>query len=252
MKTVVVWGPSASGKTAWLAQISLRALAVDTPWKVFITDETHGVIQREEERIEKGNVFPHATQDVGGTLDTFSYKFKHRDTGAEFAVNAIDRPGIMYEQLPQEVRDKLCDADAMILMIDHGRNMYDSEVRKTLRQVHLDRKLGTNPDPRPVAVCLSKADELIGDGLDYQRAIETPEAFVRPRLDDELLAWIDQHYSCCTFLPISSVGLRLSYGRIKRSVFLDEHFNLRVSREGLPINLLAPFVWVFSQLERRE
>ena len=243
-----MWGPSASGKTALLAQIYLRAQAAEGDWKVFVTRESRTLVLRESDRIERENYFPMGTPV--GVQEPITYHFKHEPTSSEFTLRTIDRAGAMYEDLPQEIRDGLRDADAMVLLVDHHRQVNDKEVRDALMQVHLDRDLGTGRDLRPVAICLSKADELIHSSQDYRRAVDNPAEFVRPHLGPELLQWIGQHYANFELFPVSAAGLKLSYGRIGRSVFFDENFQVRVSQAGTPFNHLTPFTWVFAQLSR--
>ena len=64
----------------------------------------------------------------------------------------------------------------------------------------------------------------------------------------ELLRRIKQFHSTVKFFPVSSVGLRLSYGSVQKSVFYDEKLVLRVTNVGTPVNIIEPFIWIFERL----
>jgi len=97
-------------------------------------------------------------------------------------------------------------------------------------------------------VCLSKVDQFIRDTDELRRLEENPEDFVQQKLTDDLLRRIRQYHSNVKFFPISSVGLRLRYGSIQKSVFYDERLLLRATNLGAPMNIVEPFIWILEQM----
>ncbi|MEM8934411.1 MAG: hypothetical protein AAGE94_24670 [Acidobacteriota bacterium] len=142
---------------------------------------------------------------------------------------------------------------SLVLLFDPLRDpmRLRAEIVRALEQIHIERDAGGDPDPRPIAVCLSKADGLVRDLADYRQAIEDPDAFVRRHLDPTLVRSLDRYCALYRFFPVAAVGLDLAWGVVTPRLLVDERGRTRPVPGGTTLPLLAPFVWVFDQLRRR-
>ncbi len=247
---ITLWGPSSSGKTALLSYLYLKSQAVKSGWHIFPTSSSLAEVIRQSNQIRKANEFPI------GTLTTnereISYDFKDLETGLVSQLETKDRAGLRSEAMDEEILSGLAASDGIVLFLDYGRGHRETEVVDALSQMYVQysKKMGTTAqkDTRPLAVCLSKVDQLIRTPEDLKQLQDNMEQFVRDKLSTELLGWIDQYHEKVKFFPVSSVGLRLSYGCIWKSVFYDERLVLRVTDQGTPINIVEPFAWIFKAL----
>jgi double-GTPase-like protein len=245
-----LWGPSAAGKTAFLAQLYLQPSEPGAEWRVYPTADSKRFIEAVRPEVEQ-NRFPQATA-VTETISKAAYRFANRKTGEEAELVVEDRAGKEWEQLSAENRKRLNEAQGLIVLFDPGANRRPLRqmIEQTLSQLNVDASRGARRDDRPVAVCLSKADRLIHTPADLRRAVEHPREFVLDRIDPSLLQWVDRFCSDFELFPISAVGVRVRYGVIEPVVFRDESLALRMGSDGKPINLLAPFTWLFDRIGR--
>jgi hypothetical protein len=255
---LVMWGPSSSGKTIFLAQLFVRVKPEGSDWRVRPTDQS--VVSHIETlawRMRSEGAFPAPTttanaQDMGFRLVQIS-----TDRSAEVAIK--DRAGALSERLDESSYELIRRADGLLLMFDHTReqNRLLHEVQMTLLKLSTDRATHTGDrnehrDPRPIAVCLSKADLLIETPDDLKRAREEPDAFVRRHLPPSVIDCVDDHCARTRFFPVSSVGVRVTSGIVEPVLYLDEALEIRIAYLAEPINLLEPFAWLFEQVHQRE
>jgi hypothetical protein len=243
---ITLWGPSSSGKTALLSYLYLRSQAVETDWKIFPTKASLEEIDRQSSRIQRDNEFPIPT--IENLEREISYLFKNSTTGETFVLETKDRAGARSVAMDAEILESLNASQGIVLFLDHGQPHREIDVVKALRWMYVHRGTEGEQDMRPLAVCLSKVDLLVNTPQDFMRLEDKPDHFVRDHLSKELLGWIDQFHAVVKFFPVSSVGLRLSFGSIQKSVFLDEKLVLRVTPRGNPINVIEPFSWIFEEL----
>lgn len=245
---LTLWGPSAAGKTVLLAQLYIEAEA-GGDWDVFPTAESHAFIRQMRASMASTNAFPQATPV--GAVERIAYRFHHRPTGTDVVLEMEDRAGRDYEELEEESQTRLAKSSGLVLLFDPSRSPADleREVWDTLESIHISSGRGARKDPRPIAVCLSKADLLLDGPADLERALTDPDGFVRDRVDPSLLKALDRFCEHYRLFPVSSAGVRLGWGVIEPVVFYDEDLNPRLSTDGgQPINVMAPFAWVLKQV----
>lgn len=246
---LTLWGPSAAGKTALLAQLYIESEQESSAWEIFPTPESLEFIRQMRARMTVTNFFPSATSV--GMVERIVYRFHHRASGAETTLVMEDRAGKDYEDLEDETRDRLATAAGLVLLFDPLRSpaALEQEVWDTLESVHVAAGRGAQKDDRPIAVCLSKADLLLRGPADLERAIATPDSFVRDRAGASLLRALDRFCGEYRLFPVSAAGVRTSFGVIEPLVFFDEDFNPRICPEGgRPFNLMAPFAWLLDRV----
>jgi GTPase SAR1 family protein len=250
---LALWGPSAAGKTALLAQLFLLSAAGEG-WEIFPTEASLPFIEQMQTRLQTENLFPKA--NTVGAVDELLYHFVNRSGGTRASLHVEDRAGQESEEMNAEWQRRLNAADGLVLLFDPMRERVKlrDEVIRTLRRLYVASQRGADQDPRdrrPVAVCLSKADLLIRRPEDSLRARREPDAFVRERMVPELAGWINQYCANYRLFPVSAAGIRMRRGVVEPVVFYDEGLQLRIGQGGEPFNLLEPFLWIFSQLEGR-
>ena len=257
---ITLWGPSSSGKTALLSYLYLRSKKVETDWQIFPTPSSVDQIIGQSHKILRDNEFPEGS-NVEGT--DISYDFNNARTGQRARMETRDRAGILSQSrvpgrnrpgMDKELLASLVSSEGIVLFVDFGGQQRETEVLEALTQMHVafsaERNTTAQADPRPLAVCLAKVDRLLKHPEDLKRLQDAAgrEQFVRDHLSSDLLGWIDQFHSTVRFFPVSSVGLRLRFGCLRKSVFFDERMVLRVTDLGTPINIVEPFVWIFETL----
>jgi hypothetical protein len=245
---LALWGPTAAGKTALLAQLFLRSTATGGDWEIFPTRESLPFIEQMQTRLRSENLFPQAT--AATHTDHLHYHFVNRAGGARAALHVEDRGGAVSEEMNEASQERLNAAHGLILLFDPLRETEKlrDEVTRTLQRLYVARGSGVEKDPRPIAVCLSKADLLIRTPEDARRARLEPDAFVREQMAPGLAGWIDRFCANYRLFPVSAAGIRLRRGVVEPAVFYDEQLQLRIAREGEPVNLMEPFLWIFAQV----
>ena len=249
MQTVALWGPSSSGKTAFLAQLYHQH---STDWGIYPTADSLRFLELVSPFIQ-ANRFPPATVAPASdeNVDRVAYRFRENKSGREVALVVEDRPGQESEELRDEAKKRFNEALGLILLFDpeSEARALKNKIEWTLTRLNVAAGRGTTRDERPVAICLSKSDRLIQTPNDLQRATEKPREFVLEKITGEILLWLDRFCSNYELFPISSVGVRLRHGVVEPVVFYDESLMLRMGSDGSPINLLRPFAWLFDRIK---
>ena len=247
---MAVWGPSAAGKTAYLAQLFIEGGG--DGWSILPTEDCQDFIETMRERILQENHFPEATSYAHS--EKVVYRFHEAARDFEAWVHLEDRAGVHSEDLDEAGRQRLSAAEALLLLFDPSRDKsrLEGEVRKSLDRLHVTRGKEA-VDPRPIAICLSKADLRIRSAEDWRQAREEPEAFVKGQLSKDLLEVVRRRCSNVRYFPVSAVSLKSRWGAVEPLAFFDESLQPRLVRatDGTStLNLLDPFVWLFSELRR--
>lgn len=255
---VTLWGPSAAGKTMLLAQLCGRSDESASPWSVRPTEEARPFLNLARDLIMLRNEFPRATGEHASQL---RLHFFNKKTNAEIELSIEDRKGQEFEKLNDETRKRLTEAHGIVLLFDPATGGADLEkqIMESVEQVRMDRRSsGTREprDPRPYAICISKADLWVRTAKDVERAKNEPDDFVRRLLREKGLSRVLRHIEdyCENYrlYPISAVGVHLQRGSVERAVFLDESGAPRLRAGANPINLIEPFEWIFSQLTKNK
>lgn len=243
---LALWGPSAAGKTALLAQLFDRDHG---DWEIYPTQDSLSFIERMQPVLQTNNLFPPAT--MVGDRERIVYLFRNGKTGAAGTLHVEDRAGKDFEDMVEEGQQRLRSADGLVLLFDPTRDprKLAGEVRTTLQRLHVISERGTEKDPRPIAICLSKADLMIRTPDDLRHVREAPDLFVRERMAPSLSDSIDRFCSNFKLFPVSAAGVRVRRGVVEPVVFYDEQLRFRIGHGGEPINLIEPFLWIFEQLE---
>lgn len=248
---IALWGPAAAGKTVLLARL-YESGASSSGWRIFPTPESHDFGKKMRQLVRLNNRFPTATPT--SLTERLVYRFHRPDTAARANLVLEDRAGGLSEQLDDHARRRLSSAHGLVLLFDPQRDAtrFQVEIEQTLDEVHIARGGEKLQDDRPIAVCISKADLLIGSADDARFAASEPDQFVRQRVKgvDRLVAALDRFCTNYRLFPVSAAGLRLRWGAIEPTVFYDENLDLRIRGESPPFNLVAPFGWVLDQLAR--
>ena len=255
---LTLWGPSGSGKTVFLGQLYWQLnQSDDSEWDLYPGESGLDFFEMLRDRIYSANAFPPGTQ-VGTTLNIVCH-LRHRKTQELVTLALEDRAGEDYEGLHQEVLDRLLQADGIVLLLDPLRrdDKVFSEVSHTFDRLLV--AFGTasgaqtgrfaQKDTRPVAVCVTKADELIETPEDYRLALSEPDAFARQHVDRRLLGYLESRFARFALFPVSAAGVRLQHGAIEPVVFYDETLRPRIN-SGRPFNLLAPIDWLIRQAQQ--
>ncbi len=253
---VALWGPSASGKTAFLALLYIRAPELKKAgWTVRLKDgPTKDWLQSMRNTIDVQNRFPEATATATGAEGTaLSYEFVSHATGHRFILDTDDRAGVFYEQMDEPVLQALLRARGRLFFFDptgEPKRRKEQILRAFEDLHHAGRAFrDTDLDPTPAAICLTKADILIQTPEDLRRAREQPQEFVLEKMEPELLSWAESFFTTIRLFPVSSVGVEVSHGVVRPAVFFDERLEARWARACEPLNLFEPFEWLFRTLE---
>jgi hypothetical protein len=242
---LALWGASAAGKTALLAQLYLANLGKRaSEWDAYPAPRSGKFFKDMRMWISTSRKFPPASTL---TPEPVEYRFLHRPTGVEVPLRLEDRAGSESSELSEPMRQHLIAANGLVLLFDpttQGDALH-GQVLSALESLNRDR---TGKDPRPIAVCLSKADLLIETVEDLRRASEDPDGFVRRHEQMGLAALLDHYCSNYRFFPVSAAGVRVRYGVVESVVFYDNDLRPRIGPGGSPINVMAPFAWLLSEV----
>ena len=246
---LALWGPSGAGKTMLVAQLVLAQHEAATDWEVLTTKESLAPVQEMRAAIVGRNAFLMATGR--GNEQTLSYRFRHRKSGWQARLSVEDRAGLDWEQMDPDALQRLKSSKGIVLLFDPIRPhaTVEQEISTTLEHLYVD--LGeTGKDPRPVAVCLTKADTCVRTPADFARATSpsTMHDFAARFLHPRVIAALDRHLATYRLFPMSAAGIRVERGIVEHFTFMDEAFQPRLRTGGQPINLFAPFLWLFDML----
>ncbi len=248
---LTLWGPSAAGKTALLAQLHLHLedrVDAGSDWQTFPANrETVQFFAQMRRRLAVEGHFPLATPV--SHEERLAYTFRQRATGRRAELVLEDRAGALFERHEDTVRERLRTSDGLVLLFDPTRDpmRLRGEILRALEEIHAERS-GGEPDPRPIAVCLSKADLLIHDPEDFKQARGAPDDFVRRHLDASLVRSLERYCARYRLFPLSAVGFDVGWGVVSPRLVVDELGRVRPVPGGRSLDLLAPFVWAFEAL----
>ena len=247
---IAVWGPTSAGKTVLLARLYSVMEREQDQWKVMPSEASAEFIGGINKFIDEKNRFPPPTDVQSGETEVV-YEFVGPE-GARHIVRLEDRAGDHYEKMDAALVAQLAAADALVLMFDatdspaHLRRHVDHALTK----LYLARNDG-KADSRPVAICLSKSDEIINSVVDLEHARTHPNLFVENYIrgrEPDLLRLVEKFCSRVRYFPVSAVGISVSAGEPESAVFYDERLNARLLPDAMPLNLAAPFTWLFGEL----
>lgn len=251
---VALWGPSASGKTAFLALLYLRSTEFKkSGWSVYLGDQaTKDWLQQMRGTIDVQNRFPEMTA-TGMDGIALSYEFVNQITDRRFVLDTDDRAGRHYEVMNDSVLQSLLRAKGRLFFFDHTQEpkRRKEQILRAFEDLHHAGRSARDSDldPTPVAICLTKADMLIRSPEDLRRAREHPQEFVLEKMEPELLSWAETFFTRIRLFPVSSVGVELFHGVVRPAVFFDEQLEARWARACEPLNLFEPFEWLFRTME---
>ncbi|WP_020502754.1 TRAFAC clade GTPase domain-containing protein [Lamprocystis purpurea] len=251
---LTLWGPSGSGKTVFLGQLYWQLSGADGgDWDIYPGDSGLDFFEMMRDTLYSRNAFPPGT--ALGTSLNLVCRLRHRHTGEQVTLALEDRAGADYEALHSEVLERLLQADGIILLLDPNRrdDRVFNEVSHTFERTLLAAGQGSasggpaGQDPRPVAVCVTKADELIATPEDYRMALREPAEFAAAHLDARLLNYLESRFARFALFPVSAAGVRMQHGAIEPVFFYDEALRPRIN-SGPPFNLMAPIDWLIREL----
>jgi hypothetical protein len=244
-----LWGPSSAGKTALLAQLFHLGTQAGTAWEVLPAAGAQDFVETTRQRMREENRFPGATAAGSLSVKELGYHFRHRTRDVVACLTVEDRAGVDSEQY-EPISQTLIDADGLVLVLDatHEPARLESFLSRTLERLSHARGQPPRRDPRPIAVCLAKADLWIRTAEELTSATQEPGAFVRRWLDGRCLAPLGTYCERFELFPLSAIGVRLRWGAVEPTVFVDEKGEERLCPRGRPVNLLEPFAWVLDRL----
>ncbi|WP_295442644.1 hypothetical protein [uncultured Thiodictyon sp.] len=245
---LTLWGPSGSGKTVFLGQLYWQLSGSQRDdWVIYPGETGLDFLELMRDTMYSRNAFPPGTT-LGTSLNIVCH-LVHRHTGERVTLALEDRAGADYEGLHAEVQERLLAADGIILLLDPKRqdDRVFNEVSHTFERLLLAAGRVAAQDPRPVAVCVTKADELIETPDDYRLALTEPAGFAAAHVDQRLLNYLETRFERFALFPVSAAGVRMQYGAIEPVVFYDEWLRPRINC-GQPFNLLAPIDWLIRQV----
>ncbi|WP_295386289.1 hypothetical protein [uncultured Thiodictyon sp.] len=247
---LTLWGPSGSGKTVFLGQLYWQLSGSQREdWVIYPGETGLDFLELMRDTMYSRNAFPPGTT-LGTSLNIVCH-LVHRHTGERVTLALEDRAGADYEGLHAEVQERLLAAHGIILLLDPKRqdDRVFNEVSHTFERLLLAAGRVAAQDPRPVAVCVTKADELIETPDDYRLALSEPAGFAAAHVDQRLLNYLETRFARFALFPVSAAGVRLQFGAIEPVVFYDERLRPRINC-GQPFNLLAPIDWLIRQVGR--
>jgi double-GTPase-like protein len=248
-RTLCLWGPSSVGKTALLAQLFHFGNRAGTDWEVLPAAAAQEFVETTRQRMREENRFPLATGATSHSVHALGYYFRHRTRDVVASLVVEDRAGAQWEAY-DPIAEQLRAAQGLVLLLDATFEpaRLEGYLARTLQRLAHSRGDATRRDPRPIAVCLSKADLWIRTPEELISAMAEPDAFVRRWLDGRCLASLATYCERFCLFPVSAIGVRLRWGAVEPTVFVDEHGVDRLCPHTRPVNLLEPFAWVLDQL----
>jgi hypothetical protein len=243
-----LWGGPSSGKSAYLGLLATKvAQDHSSAWEVLPGHDIDPVWFASQLRgFDTDCRFPQMTSS--GDARKLGYVLRHRTDGRRARVEFEDRAGADYVNMSEKVADQLTAADGIMLLLDPLRpdwTVQENEVQCGLKS--LQRSRGTEAaDPRPLALCCSKCDALIADADDYRRALDDPEGFLSPHIGHAVIHAVRRQFPNMRMFAVSAAGVRLMAGVAMPAVFYDEALELRIRRDGMPLNLLEPLTWLLE------
>lgn len=246
---LVLWGLAAAGKTAYLAQLYLQLEhATDNDWRVYPGPDSLSFFRTLRARLQTQNRFPASTP--AGKASPVQCRLVHGSTGTEAIIEVEDRSGEDYRLQTDAANQQLATADGLVLLFDPLLEvaLQREAFKDALDRMSLAETREGGRDTRPVAFCLAKADAFITTATQYRSALEDPDAFVRARVEHDILKSLDHHFATYRLFPVSAAGVWVEHGAVNPAVFFDEDLNPRLSSHSHPLHLLDPLTWVLERL----
>ena len=185
-------------------------------------------------------------------MERIVYRFQHRRTGTEVVLEMEDRAGKDYEELVEESQQRLAEAAGLVLLFDPTRSpaALEREVWETLESVHIAAAAAPaatsarSPSacPRPTCSCAAPATSSAPSPIPTASRGSTwrPACSERSSVSARTTA----------SLPASSAGVCRRWGVVEPQVFYDESLRPRIATDGgMPVNVMAPFAWVLSEVK---
>jgi hypothetical protein len=249
-KELRIWGSSSSGKTAYLARLFTKFRSGGDPsWSVRLPPGADRAwFELRVDNFQTQNEFPEPT--ARGTSDQLVCRLVNQREGREATIAIEDRPGGELEAFEEATALALANADGLLLLLDPRRDpaRQNAEVQRAFIRMQQQRN-DPLKDDRPVAVCISKCDQLIHDMDDYHHALQQPEALLLEHIGGKIKEALDHYFSNYRVFALSAAGLRIVHGTVQPSVFYDETLKLRVNADAQPMNLLEPLLWLLDELQ---
>lgn len=250
---ITVWGPTASGKTVFLAQLFLEGARFESDWHVRpMTESAKAFMDGMRKKMRGQNLFPDGT--TFEHTDDIELALINEKEGVSARLFMQDRAGGIYSAIGTEIVDILSSSVGLLLLFDPTRDeaVLEDEVWDTLSALQMKLSSDQNRIIQPVAVCLSKADDYIKTLADYRYAIEDPDSFVRSYAKPKLIELLDKYCENYILFPISSVGMKIHSSYVEPVVFYDDKLDSRIIPDDAvrSINLLEPFIWLIKNIKR--
>nr|VFK10231.1 MAG: hypothetical protein BECKLPF1236B_GA0070989_10139 [Candidatus Kentron sp. LPFa] len=251
---LAMWGIAEAGKTVLMVQLYLATRSRQQgPWSIFPDKEAEPYMDKLRNILERERRFPPPT--LRESAVPIVYHFQHRQDGRRAQLKLVDRAGALWEEFKNdpELIGQLAKAHGLALLVDPFKdpqiNLHRIE-DTLLALVHARENIVG--DPRPIAICLTKADAWIRDWKELVQARDDPDAYARERLDilhphSSILQLLLDHCSNIRFFPVSSVGTHAAFGYMKPAAYLDDKLQGRILPGGQPLNIIEPFLWLIEQ-----
>ena len=242
-----VWGSPSSGKTVYLAYLFLKyRTSGSSGWTASLPPnaDTEHYDQRLVQFVEK-NLFYDPTGR--GQERVTDYRLTGPN-GRQMLISMDDRAGGDNLELSDRVVEALANAKGLVFLLDPNRDRGKQEMEVRRACMRISQRGNGDKHPAPLAVCVSKCDELIHSLEDYHLAHENPKEFLGDVISPGLCDAIDAHFSRYQYFALSAAGLRIVHGTIEPGVIYDENLNPRPNPLAEPINLLEPLVWLLEEI----
>ncbi|MBL8213833.1 MAG: GTPase domain-containing protein [Bryobacterales bacterium] len=241
-RTIGLWGRSEAGKTALLYQLCTHV--TQTGWQVFPNEAARPFLENAAS-LAAQNRFPQPT--ALGTRAQVVYDLCSPQ-GQSASIHVTDKAGEELEELSDEVTAELNSCDGLLLLFDcmEPRSQLQTGLKRLLNSLHMARQAGAARNPKPIAICLTKADRLMETEADMHLAIEQPARFVSERIDPALAVIAETRLSCFQLFPVSAAGVFVKEGALRSATFFDESLSPRLATGGRAINLTAPIAFLLE------
>ena len=239
-----LWGPSGVGKSMLLGRITRDNTHKN--WQVLPGNLEAKSFQSNIFDVFKGGHWPKPTHF--STRSQQEYSFSDSSTHRLFNVKIVDRAGIHNTNLAPEVIKALRAAHGLVLLFSPEDE--PSHLREYLGRIAVEvQQTSFQRDKRPYAICFTKMDLYIETEEQFHRMINEPHEFVEAnyKLRDHV-EYIKHFCKVFRLFPVSAAGVNMISGSLRSAHFYDDHGLPRLVPDAQPINVLSPFIWLFSQV----
>jgi hypothetical protein len=267
---IALWGVTGSGKT-WL----IHALARELAWYTDKDPDFSYSLKDSEDQYIRSLHAPTA-EKIAATLEgedhlwIFERKAKENKTSRSHQVSSHAHQILIHDNPGKDLKDALDeyapDNDSMvsrilklsrniIILLDHttlpdpkneksassSENIFSKTDYERLIGTLVDIVTSNNTNVR-LAVCVSKADTI---------KIHLPtDEYIRVMFGDGVMRAFSSSLVTKQFFRISSVGVLRSADGRKKSNIDDNSTGLKDETRWNPVNVAAPFFWLFESIER--